>query len=253
MILAIDGTNWLHQLWHAQNGIGVIPMFIRRAEAIIAKAKPSHVVVCMDSRSFRHDLIPTYKAKRAEKAIGLTDLLEAAKTELQVLGPVLAVDGFEADDLLASIAAHGYRTRHKTILASGDKDLRQCLVDGWVTQLKHFRTDRGVAVDCDWYTARRLYGEYNLTPHDWIEYQCLVGDSGDNIPGCPGWGEKTAQVALAIWSTVQGCRDNAAALPVTTAQRKALLEFDEELMRKLVTLRTDVPGISELFALEVVA
>jgi hypothetical protein len=78
MILAIDGTNWIHQLWHASDGKDVRITFLVWLRAVAEHVRPSSTVVCFDRRSFRHDLSPAYKASRPEKPAGLLASLAAA-------------------------------------------------------------------------------------------------------------------------------------------------------------------------------
>lgn len=242
MILGIDATNWIHTLWHAR-AEHALKTFLARVEGLVRLLQPSHVVACFDRRSFRHDLFPDYKCKRPDKDVSLRLLLSEAETEVTTHATIAAEDGFEADDCLATLAAAGFLLDQKVVLASPDKDLRQCLASGYVTILRGFRLEAGQVVEPDYMTAGGLHEQYGLHPVQWTSYQALCGDSGDGIPGCPGWGEKTTKAALAGGKTLRDLLVNPWNVSVTPRLRTALTQFDWRLMLDLVTLRTDVPAV----------
>lgn len=158
------------------------------------------------------------------------------------LATICAEDGFEADDCLASLARAGQTLGEKVILASPDKDLRQCLVEGQVTILRSFTLRGQEVIDLDWFTSARLKQEYNLVPSQWPAMQALWGDTTDGIPGCAGWGEKTSLAALQKAGSLAEIFRNPWALPITQRQQMSLMKFklQAEKMLSLVTLRTDV-------------
>jgi DNA polymerase-1 len=244
MILGIDGTNWVHVLWHAKGGQGVVDAVVDRARALVEKLQPSAAVACFDRRSFRHGLVDGYKGDRKPRPEELTKALADAETAIGTLCTVAAEDGYEADDGLATMAAWGKQAGLEVILASPDKDLRQCL-GGGCRLLRSFKLANGEATQGEWYTEMSLFDEYGLQASQWVEYQMLVGDRGDAIDGCPGWGEKTAAKVLGQCKTLEACWANPWAVPCTDKQRSSLIAFREraELVRELVTLQTDVPAV----------
>ena len=245
LFLAIDATNWICCLWHAQGGRGVLDMVSRRIDALAESFQPSHVIACFDRRSFRHDLFPAYKAHRKPKPAGLQrDLDEGPAAVAQVAVPC-AVNGFEADDCLATVARDALAAGGKAIIASPDKDLNQCLVPDLVIILRQFTLHADAAESFDWWNAAALYKHYGIAPGQWVDYQTLVGDSGDGVPGCKGWGEKTTLPALQKAGSLDAMFANPWSLPITPRQQQALLGFrkEAELMRQLVTLKTDVPDV----------
>ena len=248
MLLGLDSTNMIHSLWHAQSGTGVVTSCTRRLQALLDFLQPSAVVACFDRRSFRHDLLPAYKAHRSEKPTGLIRDLAEAEDEMSRLCPVAFEDGFEADDCLATLAAIGRARGEQVVLASPDKDLRQCLVKGHVTILRHFGTEHGKLASPEWYTADTLCKQYELSPEAWPDFQALCGDSTDGISGCPGIGEKTAVKILKAMGSLKAAMANPLGLPVTPKQRLALTKFRDsaDLMLRLVTLKTDVPVIQDV-------
>jgi DNA polymerase-1 len=242
MTLAIDGCAWVHVLYHGRGGVEVIPAFQSWIEAAVRHIRPSRVLVCFDRRSFRYDLLPGYKAGRKARPGELEEALAAAPGAC-FPHAAIAEDGFEADDCLATVAALGRSMGEKVVIASPDKDLRQCLVAGAVTILRGFRTWQGALSEPDWFSAWRLEKECGVRPSQWADYQALVGDPTDGIAGCPGWGDVTARKCLAAFGSLQAILDNPWKLPITTKQRLALEAFRPAvpLTLQLVTLRTDVP------------
>lgn len=246
MYLGIDATNWVHQLWHAHGGRGVLDAARRRLDACLREWQPSTVVACFDRRSFRHGLEPAYKSTRGERDPGLVKALEDAPGVFAGLCTIAAEDGYEADDCLATLGQLGRWHGVKTVLASPDKDLRQCLSERTVAILRGFGTERGKVVKPEWFTAADLRDVYGLRPDQWADYQALVGDAGDNVKGCPGWGEKTACAVLAKMGTLKECLRNPWGCPgISARQRDALVKFKSraETVSQLVTLKTDVEAV----------
>jgi DNA polymerase I len=242
--LGIDGTNWVHVLWHAKGGRDVVPAIVARATSLVAKLEPSAAVACFDRRSFRHGLVDGYKSDRKPKPQGLLDDLVAAEAAIAGVCTVAAQDGFEADDALATLAAHGKACGARVVIASPDKDLRQCL-GGGVQILRSFVLRDGQPAEGDWYTEMTLFDEHGLDASQWAEYQMLVGDRGDCVDGCPGWGEKTAAKALARMKTLEECWKSPWSVPCSDKQRGTLIKFRERasIVRQLVTLRTDCEAV----------
>jgi len=250
--LGIDGTNWLHTIYHANNGHDVLETVVRRIDALTRNLQPKLVVVCLDRRSFRHDLYPPYKAKRGERPHdeNLHFVLENALGVLKDWAVVVQVNGFEADDCLAALAARAVAVGSDAVLASPDKDLNQCLVADRVTIIKKFHLLGSGITNIEWMTPQLLLDQKGLTPRQWIDYQTLAGDSGDGVPGCPGWGEKTASEAIRQWGSIDAIYDNIDSVKVSASRRAALLKFRDDglaIMRQLVTLRTDVDEVKRIF------
>lgn len=256
--LGVDGTNWIHQLWHAMAGSKpgqVVDAAVRRLTAIVEwiedeERKPRsscpQILVCFDRRSFRSELSPQYKANRGPKLDGLVETLALAERVIsRDYGTVAAVDGYEADDLLATFAAYGVQSNVQVILASPDKDLRQCLVAGAVSILPAPKVERGRLAKPDWLTADGLQRATGLRPDQWPDYQALVGERGDNVEGCPTIGPKTAATMLAQCGSLVEMLRNPWAAPCTSRQRNALFAWrpKAELALRLVTLRRDVEAV----------
>jgi DNA polymerase-1 len=246
MILGVDGTNWVHVIWHARGGKGVVRAVCDRLQALVDEMHPAAVVCCFDRRSFRHALIQNYKAGRKEKDASLVADLSACEKAVAKMPDVTvaAEDGFEADDCLATLARWGRLANERTVIASPDKDLRQCL-GGPVILLRSFGTEAGRPIKPDWYSHSRLFDETGLHANQWTDYQALVGDRGDSIDGCKGWGDVTTRAALIKCKTLAEMFANPWSVPCNDKQRGALIEFRKraELVLDLVTLRTEVSAV----------
>ena len=269
MIIGIDGTNWIHSLWHtvglrapelaAERLSCLVEYFADKLAGSPAPRQGLHLVVCWDRRSFRHDLYPEYKAKRKPKDAGLFVVLERGPQVLSADALQLAVDGFEADDLLASLAAAAIVSHQQAVLCSGDHDLYQCVRSGSVSILQAFKTEKfrldgqeySRAYDLSWVTESTVMTRYALRPDQWVDYQCLVGESGDNVPGCPGWGEKWAKAGLLQCDSVAAMLAmlqpgtpsfNPWKVPGGKAKHKSLLAWKDQYptTRQLIELRADV-------------
>ena len=248
--LAIDGTNRVHKLWHVMHDAGqVARQFVRDLGTLVDAINPVQVVVAFDDdQSFRRKIFPAYKIDRAAKEQGLRDALELSRAEAGRGYPVSREHGFEADDILATVAAECCASGQRCVIASPDKDLRQCLVDGQVSILKTWKGS-GPRFAPEWITALSLESQLGIGPDQWIDYQCLAGDSGDGIAGAKGIGDKTARKILFEAGSLTKLLDNRWASPsLTEKQWIAIEELKKRLpiVRQLVTLRTDVPGVAEL-------
>lgn len=243
--LGIDGTNYIHVLYHAKGGPdGVLDAFTARISALESVLQPSALVVCFDRRSFRHSIIEGYKGDRNERPEELTAVLSRAEAAAGSVAQVAAQDGFEADDCLATLATQAMRCGYEAVLATPDKDLRQCLAPG-VKLLSKFSVHHGECVNGEWWTEKTLLEKYGLRANQWTSYQALVGDKSDNLPGAAGWGDVTTRKALAACGTLGAMLKKAASVPCTEKQRASLREFAKTAVDVLavVTLRTDVDAV----------
>ena len=199
-----------------------------------------HVGICCDSgRSFRHEVDPSYKANRPERDEILIHQRTLAVETLQADGfPVWSVPGFEADDLIATVATCLLKRdpECQVVVVTGDKDLLQLV--GERVQVKSVRD--GSLVD--------PVSKFGVKPEQMLDYLSLVGDTSDNVKGAQGIGPKNAQALLAKFGTLDDLyRDlaavGAAQLGLKPAATASLKEFDSRRaqVRKLIALRTDVP------------
>lgn len=242
----IDATNWLHALWHGIGGGDIITPLVKRLEAIRAQFHPAVMHCAFDcGESFRHKIDIAYKANRPPKPEGLKRQLEAAPSAMPDWCMPLLEPGYEADDVLATVAAWARDAGWQCVLASGDKDVRQCLRTGGAVIARKFR--RETECEVEWYTANDLMAEHGLRPDQWADFQTLAGDSTDTICGCPGIGAKTAAAMLQAAGSLDEALRNPWCCKLNTQQHAALVGWKPraEHYRRLVRLEENVPGIRD--------
>ena len=162
---------------------GVMSMMMK----LFRENKPEHMAVCYDTKegSFRHGLYTEYKANRGEMPEDLVPQVPYLKKMIEVLGiPAFEVAGYEADDLIGTLALRGVESDYEVIIVSGDKDFCQLIGP----QVQMYDTMKEVRWDVD-----AVQQKYGIRPDQMIDYLALIGDSSDNVPGVRGVGPKTAQ------------------------------------------------------------
>jgi DNA polymerase-1 len=157
---------------------------------LLPDEKPTHIAVAFDrgERTFRHEQYVEYKANRRETPVDFRSQLSLIFEVLDALGvPRLSVPGYEADDIIATLAVQAAAEDMDVVIVTGDRDAFQLISDR-VTVLK---TGRGVT-DTTRFTPEELKGKYGLTPAQYPDFAAVRGDPSDNLPSIPGVGEKTA-------------------------------------------------------------
>ncbi|WP_433714830.1 DNA polymerase I [Nocardia sp. CA-084685] len=157
---------------------------------LLRDEKPTHIAAAFDvnRKTFRTEAYPEYKAGRNATPDEFRGQVELTKDVLGAMGiPVMAIEGFEADDLIATIATQAVTVGFRVLIVSGDRDAIQ-LVSDEVTLLY---PRKGVS-DLTRFTPDEVMAKYQLTPAQYPDYAALRGDPSDNLPGIPGVGEKTA-------------------------------------------------------------
>ncbi len=204
-----------------------------------SEERPDAVIACMDKGEpqFRLDQYPAYKAGRDETPQTLRGQFPLIREVLEALClPVVELEGYEADDLLATLARRGREAGHHVVIVSGDRDCLQ-LVNDDVTVLM---TRRGVT-DMIRYDPAMVVERYGVAPESWTDFAALKGEQADNLPGVPGVGDKTAARLLEKYGNIEGIIEHAAEL--TPKIRKGIEECADQvkLNRKLGRLLDDVP------------
>ncbi len=204
-----------------------------------SEERPDAVIACMDKGEpqFRLDQYPAYKAGRSETPQTLRGQFPLIREVLEALClPVVELEGYEADDLLATLARRGREAGHHVIIVSGDRDCLQ-LVNDDVTVLM---TRRGVT-DMIRYDPAMVMERYGVGPERWTDFAALKGEQADNLPGVPGVGDKTAARLLDKYGNIEGIIEHADEL--TPKIRRGIEECADQvkLNRKLGRLLDDVP------------
>ena len=207
---------------------------------LVRDHRPDAIAVCFDRRepTFRHTAAPEYKAHRDETPPTLIDQLGLVRQVLESLSiPAIDCAGFEADDLLATLASEAEQRGDDVLIVSGDRDVYQLVHDPKIQVLYN---RRGVT-DYALYDEAGIAERTGVTPDLYVQYAALRGDPSDNLPGVPGVGEKTAAKLLNKYGSVEALLAAAAEQTPKLAEN---LAANGEVVRRnvdLMTLRTDAP------------
>lgn len=214
--------------------------FVNTIEELFRKENPTHIAVCFDppGPTFRDEAYEKYKGERSATPEDIKLSVPYIKEILNAYNvPVIEVPGFEADDVVGTIAKEAEKEGYTTYMMTPDKDYGQ-LVSPNILQYKpaHRGNEvevRGVEEVCSIFGIQR--------PEQVIDYLALVGDKVDNIPGCPGIGERGAQEILSLYENVEELVANPDKL--TGAKRKKVEEGKESILlsKMLATIKLDVP------------
>ncbi len=203
---------------------------------IIREQKPDALAVVFDTEAptFRHDRFKDYKAQRKPIPEDLAKQLPVIKEIISAYKiAIVQKDGFEADDLMGSLAVKAARSGYEVYLVTSDKDMFQIVgKDIFV-----FRADGGVIYDRD--AVKKRFG---VEPKKIVDLLALAGDSSDNVPGVPGIGEKTALELVSEFGDLEGVLGNVEDIK-GEKRRENINRFADQarLSRELVTLKTDAP------------
>lgn len=233
----IDLSNIFWSSYHATAGQDVDAAFRVSTERTRAYADgyDAAVVCCDVGRTWRHELYPQYKANRPPRDAAAYDQLRRVREQLEADGiPVVSADGFEADDVIASLAAKAPAAGYEVTIVSGDKDLCQLVGPTVVVQ----STSNGGTV----YDAEKVREKFRVEPWQLGDFLALVGDKSDNVAGLPGCGEVNAARLLHELNSISNMLEQPEAV-TPQKMREAFLANQQQVLlaRKLVQLRTDVP------------
>ena len=205
----------------------------------VRELHPDYVVVGFDSPwpTLRHKEFEDYKAQRPEPPPSLSEQFPLVEELVKSMGiPLLIHEGYEAEDLLATVIAKTDKENLQYIIVTGDRDTLQLAND----KVKIYFLRRGLA-DTELVDGRKVVEMFGVTPHQVIDVKALAGDASDNIPGIRGIGEKTAVALVQQFGGVEGIYQSIDRLP---ARPGRLLEGAKQqaLANKLlVTIRRDAP------------
>ena len=217
--------------------------FLSTFRRVFDLAQPQAVCVAFDvhAPTFRHEQYALYKAQRKPMPEELAVQMPLLKQTLDYMGVRrMELAGWEADDLLGTVARRCEAAGWTCDVVTGDKDSLQLITDS--THVFNVKTRMG-QTDTIEYTPERFREEYGFDPIRMIDLKALMGDSSDNIPGVPGIGEKTAKDLLVRFGTVADIYRDLDALDIKPGVRKKLTEGREsaQLSFDLATIRTDAP------------
>ena len=209
---------------------------------ILEEEKADHAAVAFDLKepTFRHEMYDAYKGTRKPMPQELHEQVPVMKDVLKAMGiPIMTLKGFEADDILGTVAKRCQAQGIQVSVVSGDRDLLQ-LADEHI-KIRIPRTSRGVTEIKD-YFPEDVLREYQVTPEEFIDVKALMGDASDNIPGVPSIGEKTATSIIAQYKSIENAYAHLEEIKPPRAKKALEEHYDmAQMSRKLAAICTDCP------------
>lgn len=249
-LILIDGNSLLFKAFYAtsytgnymvnRNGIPTngVYGFARMVEKIIS-TNPKYVIVAFDygKKTFRNELLDTYKAQRKETPQELIPQFALAREYLTAHNITwYEVEGYEGDDIIGTLVDFGEKNNLKVSVYTGDKDANQLISP----QTTIYRTVKGVT-ELDIYNEQTLLDKYGLKPDQFRDFLGLMGDSSDNIPGIKGVGEKTALKLLHQYGTIEGLQEHQDEIKGKMGEKIRAGMEDALMSKKVATILRDIP------------
>ena len=256
IVYLIDGTAYIHRAYHAIRGLtnsrglptNAVFGFTRILLKLMQDRQPNYVAMVFDSKgpTFRHKIYTPYKANRPPMPEDMAVQIPYIKKVVAAFNlPVIEMSGFEADDLIGTLARMAEKKGYSVVMVTGDKDFIQLVTDRaaiWdpmkdsVIDIKHIRR------------------QFGIEPPQMIDVQGLSGDTADNIPGVPGIGPKTALALIKKFGDMEALYDGLDRI-TRKKQRENLENYRDQafLSRRLVTIDTHVPLTADLDKFKVIA
>ena len=249
-IVLIDGHSILNRAFYGlpdlTNSEGLhtnaVYGFLNIMTRILEEEKPQYLTVAFDlhAPTFRHQKYQAYKGTRKAMPEELREQVPLMKEVLQSMGvPTVSMEGYEADDLLGTIARRSEEKGMDVTIVSGDRDLLQLATDKILIRVP--KTRGGKTVIEDYHTAEVLE-TYQVTPPQIIDLKALMGDTADNIPGIPGVGEKTATKLIVEYGSIENAHEHLEEIKPNKARESLREHYDLAVLSKdLATIRVDSP------------
>ena len=222
--------------------------FCNTLNEVLTKEKPTHIGVAFDhGKTFRHDSFPEYKAQREETPEDIKLSVPLIKQVLEAMHiPILQVDGFEADDIIGTIATRFGADGIDTFMLTPDKDYGQLIGPN----VFMYRPRHGGGYEI--LGEKEVEAKYGIpTPAQVIDLLALMGDSADNFPGCPGVGEKTAAKLINQFGSIDNMLQHTDEIKGKLREKVENAVEDIKMSKFLATIRTDVPMQLDLDELKV--
>jgi DNA polymerase I len=247
-LLILDGHSLMNRAFYAlppltnSEGLhtnalyGFTSMLFKMREEI----KPDYIVCTFDRKAptFRHEEYKDYKAGRKKMPPELAEQFPTLKELLNLFAiNIFEIDGFEADDLIGTLAVFAEHKDIEVFIVTGDRDALQLASDN----INVVITKKGIT-EKEVYNKNRMIEELGVTPNQFIDVKGLMGDSSDNIPGVPGIGEKTAYKLIQQYGSVEKVLENIDNIAGNKIKQN-LIDFSEQAIfsKKLATIITNVP------------
>ena len=243
-IYLVDGSSYVHRAYHAIGNLSnskgfptnAILGFAKMTLKLIEERKPRYMAVVFDAKgpNFRHKIYEEYKANRPPMPEDLQAQIPYIRAFVKGLNVnMIEMAGYEADDIIGTLARMGEEKGLRVVIITGDKDFRQLIspnISLWDTMKNRFTDLEG------------FREEYGLEPDQVIEFMGLSGDPSDNIPGVPGVGEKTALTLIKLFHTLENVFDHVEEARGKKLQENLRTSRDKAILSKrLVTIDRHVP------------
>ena len=243
VLYIIDASAYIHRAYHAirplttSTGIptNAVYGFIKLINKIKNEQKPDYIAVCFDhpSKNFRHQLSPVYKANRKQIDEDLIKQMPIARESVKAMNLAsFEMAGFEADDVIGTVAKKAEKEGIKVVIVTGDKDLFQLVNDN----IHIWNESKNIMFD-----KQKVFEKYGLYPDKIVDMLSLMGDNCDNVCGVKGIGEKTAVKLINTYGSVENIIANADSIKGKISQAIKDGANDVLLSKKLVQLELNVP------------
>jgi DNA polymerase-1 len=247
MLFLIDGSSQMYRAYHAFRGRGLsnqeghsthaVYVFVTMLRKLFADHNPAYIAASFDlaGPTFRDQIASDYKANRAQMPDDLVEQINWVHEACEAMGvPILTVTGYEADDVLGTLATRAAAAGHTVAIVSIDKDFFQLVRDGAISVYDPRE-------DGTWFDEHGVLEKFGVKPSQVTDVLALVGDTSDNVAGVPGIGKKGAIDLITQYGSLDGLLAHAAELK--PKQRDALVAHRAQALqsRQLVTISTDVP------------
>jgi DNA polymerase-1 len=244
ILYLVDASAYIHRAFHAIRGLSTSQGFPTNAAfgytrillSLLKRKNPAHAIVVFDAKgpTFRHELFPSYKANRPPMDPDLVVQIPFVKKITQALNlPMMEQQGFEADDIIGSLARQAQDQGFSVVMITGDKDFNQLLSENCTLWDPMKDVEK---------TPETMMQALGLPPESFVDVMALWGDSSDNVPGVPGIGEKTAAALVREYRNLEGIYENLDR--ISAKKQRENLEANRQqafLSRRLVTIDTNAP------------
>ena len=246
-LFLIDGSSQMYRAYHAFRGRGLsnqegrsthaVYVFVTMLRKLFTDHSPAYIAASFDlaGPTFRDEIAADYKANRAQMPDDLVEQINWVHEACEAMGvPILTYKGYEADDVLGTIATRAAEAGHKVAIVSIDKDFFQLVRDDAISVYDPRE-------DGAWFDEGGVLEKFGVKPSQVVDVLALVGDTSDNVGGVPGIGKKGANDLITQYGSLDGLLAHTADLK--PKQREALETHREQALqsRQLVTIHTDVP------------
>ena len=249
-IVLIDGHSILNRAFYGlpdlTNSEGLhtnaVYGFLNILFKILDEEKPQYLTVAFDlsTPTFRHKMFDAYKGTRKPPVPEFREQVPLMKEVLKAMGiTCVQMEGYEADDLLGTIAKRSEANGLEVSVISGDRDLLQLATDKIKIRIPKTKGGKTTIED---YHAQQVQELYGVTPTEFIDVKALMGDTSDNIPGIPGVGEKTATKIIAQYHSIENAYEHVDEIKPNKAKESLRDNYDKAVLSKtLATINIDSP------------